>query len=81
MALCFLLHPSRLKLLIGEHPKLRQFSLETAFVGRQNLLLAISTCFRQAMSQLVLQNWYNFPGDLFPGVVLDIAGFCLPLSC
>lgn len=29
------------------------------------------------MSQLVLQNWYNFPGDLFPGVVLDIAGFCL----
>lgn len=77
MALCFLLHPSKLKLLIHEKPKLRKFSLEEVLVGRQNLVLTISTCFRQAMSQLVLQNRYNFPGGQFPGVVLDIAGFCL----
>lgn len=80
MALCFLSHPSKLKLLIREKPRLRKLSLEAVLVGRQNLVLTIPTCFRQAMSQLVLQNWYNFLGGQFPGVALDIAGFRLHCS-
>lgn len=81
MMSCFLLHPTRLKLLICKNSILRKFSSEGELLGRQRLVFTISTCVQtkpelgHSVKPLYSPWWLIFPCSVGPCRCLSV------LSC